>query len=206
MWEERISVVQAFADAITERDVEAGLALCHPEVEFFSLLAQLEASPYRGFAGIRRYFKDLDATWAEWRVEVEQLVAAPDGRVAIVMSTHMRGTGSGLPFAERVANVWEFKDEKLWRATLDERERGTLAALMRDVVRTGTGVALADVAGEPAGKSGTAEFGGGDPPPTHAWFIAYRDDVAIAVLVEGGTSGASVAAPIASAFFAALDR
>jgi ketosteroid isomerase-like protein len=118
MWEERISVVQAFADAITERDVEAGLALCHPEVEFFSLLAQLEASPYRGFAGIRRYFKDLDATWAEWRVEVEQLVAAPDGRVAIVMSTHMRGTGSGLPFAERVANVWEFKDEKLWRARL----------------------------------------------------------------------------------------
>ena len=40
-----------------------------------------------------------------------------DGRVAIVMSTHMRGRGSG-PIAERVANVWEFKDEKLWRATL----------------------------------------------------------------------------------------
>lgn len=52
MWEERISVVRAFADAITERDVEAALELCHPEIEFFSLLAQLEASPYRGFAGI----------------------------------------------------------------------------------------------------------------------------------------------------------
>ena len=32
--------------------------------------------------------------------------------------------------------------------------------------------------GEVRGKSGTAEFGGGDPPPTHAWFIAFRDDVA----------------------------
>lgn len=30
----------------------------------------------------------------------------------------MRGKGSGLPIAERVANHWEFKDEKLWRATL----------------------------------------------------------------------------------------
>jgi ketosteroid isomerase-like protein len=118
MWEERISVVKSFADAITERDVEAALELCHPEIEFFSLLAQLEANPFRGFAGIRRYFKDIDATWEEWRVDVEQLSAAPDGRVVIVMSTHMRGRGSGLPFAERVANVWEFKDEKLWRATL----------------------------------------------------------------------------------------
>ena len=36
----------------------------------------------------------------------------------IVMSTHMRGKGSGLPFVQRVANLWEFKDEKLWRATL----------------------------------------------------------------------------------------
>ena len=115
---ERINVVRAFADAITGRDVEAAVALCHPEIEFFSLMAQLEARPYRGFAGIRRYFSEIDATWEEWRVDVEQLLSTPDGRVAIVMSTHMRGTGSGLPLAERVANVWEFKDEKLWRATL----------------------------------------------------------------------------------------
>ena len=54
------------------------------------------------------------------------------------------------------------------------------------------------------GKSGTAEYGGGDPPPTHAWFIAYRDDVAIAVLVENGRSGGAVAAPIAARFFDAL--
>jgi ketosteroid isomerase-like protein len=118
MWEERISLVRGFADAITERDLEGALELCHPEIEFFSLLAQLEARPFRGFAGIRRYFQDIDATWDEWRVEVEQLRSAPDGRVAIVMSTHMRGKGSGLPFAQRVANVWEFKDEKLWRATM----------------------------------------------------------------------------------------
>jgi ketosteroid isomerase-like protein len=118
MWDEHVSVVQGFADAITERDVDAALEFCHPEIEFSSLMAQLEARPYRGFAGIRRYFREIDSTWDEWRVEVEQLVPAADGRVAIVMSTHMRGKGSGLPFAQRVANVWEFKDDKLWRATL----------------------------------------------------------------------------------------
>jgi ketosteroid isomerase-like protein len=118
MWDEHPSVVRAFADAITERDVDAALELCHPEIEFFSLMAQLEASPYRGFGGIRRYFSDIDTTWEEWRVEVEQLLSAPDGRVVIVMSTRVRGKGSGLPYAQRVANVWEFKHEKLWRATM----------------------------------------------------------------------------------------
>ena len=60
---------------------------------------------------------------------------------------------------------------------------------MRSVVTSGTGTALAGVPGEPAGKSGTAEYGGGDPPPTHAWFIAFRGDLAVAVLVENGRSG-----------------
>jgi ketosteroid isomerase-like protein len=118
MWDERISVVRAFTDAVTARDIDAALEFCHPEIEFFSLLAQLEARPYRGFAGIRRYFKEIDTTWEEWRVEVEQLFSAPDGRIVIVMSTHMRGKGSGLPFVQRVAAVWEFKDEKLRRARL----------------------------------------------------------------------------------------
>ena len=54
------------------------------------------------------------------------------------------------------------------------------------------------------GKSGTAEYGGGDPPPTHAWFIAARDDLAVAVLVENGRSGGTVAAPIAARFLSAL--
>jgi cell division protein FtsI/penicillin-binding protein 2 len=84
------------------------------------------------------------------------------------------------------------------------REAGTLRGLMRLVVETGTGTALAGVPGEVGGKSGTAEYGGGDPPPTHAWFIAYRGDVAAAVLVEGGRAGGEVAAPIAARFLARL--
>jgi cell division protein FtsI/penicillin-binding protein 2 len=89
---------------------------------------------------------------------------------------------------------------------LGSDEAITLRSLMRLVVTSGTGDALASVPGEPAGKSGTAEYGSGDPPPTHAWFIAFRGDVAMAILVEGGRAGGSVAAPIAARFFAALDR
>jgi cell division protein FtsI/penicillin-binding protein 2 len=88
---------------------------------------------------------------------------------------------------------------------LPANEQSTLKTLMRSVVTSGTGTALASVPGEVMGKSGTAEFGPGDPPKTHAWFIAIRDDLAVAVLVERGQSGGEVAAPIAQRFFTALD-
>lgn len=79
-----------------------------------------------------------------------------------------------------------------------------LRSMMREVVTSGTGTALATVPGEPIGKSGTAEYGSGDPPPTHAWFIAAREDVAVAVVVEDKPSGGEFAAPIAAGFLEAL--
>ncbi|HEV2874579.1 MAG TPA: penicillin-binding transpeptidase domain-containing protein [Thermoleophilaceae bacterium] len=88
---------------------------------------------------------------------------------------------------------------------LPRGERDTLAGLMRTVVTSGTGTALSGIPGGPAGKSGTAEYGSGDPPPTHAWFIAYRRGIAVAVLVENGRAGGTVAAPLAAAFFRALN-
>ncbi len=95
-------------------------------------------------------------------------------------------------------------DRRSQSAPLPASQAATLRSLMRSVVTSGTGTALATVPGGPAGKSGTAEYGGGDPPPTHAWFIAFRGDLAVAVMVENGRSGGSVAAPIAARFFGAL--
>lgn len=79
-----------------------------------------------------------------------------------------------------------------------------LRGLDRAVVTDGTATALADLPGEVAGKTGTAEFGSGDPPPAHAWFAGYRGDLAFAVLVEGGQSSTTTAVPMAEAFLAAL--
>jgi membrane carboxypeptidase/penicillin-binding protein len=88
--------------------------------------------------------------------------------------------------------------------TLPAGTADTLFGLMRRVVTEGSGQAAAISGVEIAGKTGTAEFGQGDPLPTHAWFIGIRGDNAVAVLIEGGGVGGRVAAPIAGAILAGL--
>ena len=86
---------------------------------------------------------------------------------------------------------------------LDPKVATTLRTLMHQVVAEGT-AADAGLAANVAGKTGTAEFGTGDPLPTHAWFIGFRGDLAFAVVVEDGGVGGRVAAPAAARFLRGL--
>jgi hypothetical protein len=80
---------------------------------------------------------------------------------------------------------------------------GTLRPMMRAVVTSGTAAGVGFPAGV-YGKTGTAQYGTGTDPPSHGWFIGYRGDLAFAVLVEGGGTGADSAGPIANAFLRKL--
>jgi ketosteroid isomerase-like protein len=106
--------VRAFAEAVTAGDVDAAVAVCHPEIEFLSVLA-VSGRRYIGHPGIREYFDDIASAWAEWRVEVHRIAPGPDGRVAIVMSMHVRGKESGAILSERTDHVWTLKDGRLLR-------------------------------------------------------------------------------------------
>jgi ketosteroid isomerase-like protein len=106
--------VRGFADAINHRDPDGAVAFCDPEVEFLSVLA-VSGRAYIGHAGIRQYFDDVSSAWDEWRVEVHHVAEAPDGRVAIVMTMHVRGRGSGAAFSERTGHVWTLRSGRLLR-------------------------------------------------------------------------------------------
>ena len=91
---------------------------------------------------------------------------------------------------------------------LDAKATSELRTLMRLVVTNGTGTGvITTVPGGPVyGKTGTAEYGTSNPPATHAWFVGWQGNVAFAVLVENGKSGAGVAAPIAAKFLVNLQH
>jgi ketosteroid isomerase-like protein len=119
---------RTFAETITSGDRSAALAICHPEIEFESMLG-LTGRRYIGHAGIEQYFDDVASAWEDWNVDVEQTVEGPDGRVAIVMTMRARGKGSGVPLAIRTAHIWSLRDGKLVRNELYREPEEALEAL-----------------------------------------------------------------------------
>jgi cell division protein FtsI/penicillin-binding protein 2 len=80
-----------------------------------------------------------------------------------------------------------------------------LKKLMRAVITSGTGTVLKSVPGGPVyGKTGTAEFGSDVPPKTHAWLTGFQNDVAFAVIVEDGDTGAGTAGPLVKSFLTSI--
>jgi len=122
------AVARRFAQAITSGDREAGVAACDPEIEFRSVLG-ISGRAYVGHAGIREYFDDIESAWAEWSVDVERIAEASDGRVAIVMTMHARGKGSGAPLAQRTAHVWTVTNGRLLRNELHREPDQALQSL-----------------------------------------------------------------------------
>ena len=78
---------------------------------------------------------------------------------------------------------------------------------MRDVVegQAGTGKAIGGLAVSCAGKTGTAQIGGGE---RNVWVIAFapyeEPKVAVAMVVERGVSGGKTAAPLVHAILASI--
>ncbi|MFV0425411.1 MAG: penicillin-binding transpeptidase domain-containing protein [Beutenbergiaceae bacterium] len=84
---------------------------------------------------------------------------------------------------------------------LTQAEAEQLQELMFAVVTDGTAAFLQDLlAGDIGAKTGTAQFGLEQPPQTHSWMIAFSGDLAVAVFVAEGESGAETAGPIMADF------
>jgi cell division protein FtsI/penicillin-binding protein 2 len=83
---------------------------------------------------------------------------------------------------------------------LTAAEDTQLRTMMRAVVERGSGARLSGLSGQVIAKTGTAEFGQKLPLPTHAWMVAGRGDLAVAVFVDRGASGSGTAGPILQSF------
>ena len=90
-------------------------------------------------------------------------------------------------------------DDRSATHTLGAPVVADLHEMMADVVARGT----AAHQGLPHGtyaKTGTAEYGTGNPPPTDAWLIGFNGDIAFAVIVVDGGYGGPTCGPIAAKF------
>lgn len=131
--------------------------------------------------------------------------AASIGQAQVLASPlHVASLGAAVASGAWRAPRLLASDPEQGAIPLDRSAVTALARAMRLVVTDGTGQA-ADVGTVTVrGKTGTAEFGTDDELGRHAWFVGYWDDLAIAVVVEGGGSGGAIAAPIAARVIGSL--
>ena len=87
--------MQRFLDAFNRRDVDAVLALMHPDAEVVPITGRLEGNVYRGHAAIRGFFQDFDEDWEVFKtVPVE---FRDFGDCVMSLGTwEARGRGNGL--------------------------------------------------------------------------------------------------------------
>ncbi len=89
-------------------------------------------------------------------------------------------------------------------ALLNASDAAIMQEYMEGVVADGTATALGGQSYQAAGKTGSAEYNSaGD---SHGWFVGYGskegyNDIAIAVIVEGGGSGSQSAVPVTKRVF-----
>lgn len=91
-------------------------------------------------------------------------------------------------------------EPQMFRQIMSEAEAAELTDLMTGVVEYGTGKRLQSEFYQAAGKTGSAEYGGGEAD-SHAWFTGFApaDDpkISVTIIVESIGSGGEYAVPIA---------
>jgi cell division protein FtsI/penicillin-binding protein 2 len=157
--------------------------------------------------GFPAYFGSVPATAAEAGSETGRaasligqgtVLASPMAMAAVAASV-----ARGATVVPRLLPAQPADDQRPG-TPLTGPEAAQLRSLMRGVVTRGSGSFLASVPGPPVlAKTGTAEFGTRAPLQTHAWMIAARGDLAVAVFVDVGDSGSGTAGPLLERFLRA---
>lgn len=123
--------------------------------------------------------------------------------MALITATIANGGGLPAPILVKAikdskGNLVYFQRPRLVGHPVSRQVAAFVRDAMIEVVNRGTGQRAAIPGIAVAGKTGTAENPHGRP---HGWFVgfapAYQPKVAVAVVVENGGSGGTVAAPIA---------
>lgn len=109
-------------DAFNRRDFDAGLALHRPDVEITPLVAAV-GSPYRGSAGVRRYWNDLLSLFPDFTseaLEVHELGELTLSKVRF----RGHGAGSEAPIDQTIWQLARWTGEQIawWRSYASEAE------------------------------------------------------------------------------------
>ena len=102
--------IDAAYDAWTRRDVEALLAVTHPESEARPILgANIGTGVYYGHDGLREWMQDLHGEWEAFETSVTEVVERGE-RVLCTIRIHARGRVSGVVIDGELFHLIQMRD------------------------------------------------------------------------------------------------
>jgi uncharacterized protein (TIGR02246 family) len=124
-------LIRAAYDALNRADLDGFLALVHPEVEFTSLVAEAEATTFRGREGIREWWDTVATAFEGVHWELHDIRILADDRA--VVDLQMSGAIGGVDLSQRMWQAVQSRDDKpiWWQICRTEHE--ALEALSRRV-------------------------------------------------------------------------
>jgi ketosteroid isomerase-like protein len=98
--------------------------LLHEDIEWDCPMVDVPHDSYRGHAGVAEFFRNWLGAWDDYQFGLEQLIEAPDGRVAALFWERGRGKGSGATVDLKPAGLWTVENGKAVRycTRLDREE------------------------------------------------------------------------------------
>jgi ketosteroid isomerase-like protein len=92
-----VAIAMRCIEAINDRDADTLIALSAPDIEIIPLRAALEDTVYRGAEGIVQWMRDVEETWHDLRIELDEPTEIAPGVVLGVGMIHARGHASDAP-------------------------------------------------------------------------------------------------------------
>jgi uncharacterized protein len=116
MSHENVEVVREGWDAWTRGDLSALLRYFDPNVVWdTSHFHDWPESTYHAIEGVERFLSEWSDVWDDYEIHVEDIRAAPDGRVVSLIVQRARGRSSGLAMEMKSAQVATLRDGKVTR-------------------------------------------------------------------------------------------
>jgi ketosteroid isomerase-like protein len=117
-----IDVVRESHEAFRRRDLDAFMTYMDPEVEFRSLVLEIEGM-YRGHEGVRSWWENVLAVFPDWSPRIEDAREVGD-RVVARVRAEGSGTGSGISLERDIWQVAQVQGGRLrsWAFFRTEQE------------------------------------------------------------------------------------
>jgi ketosteroid isomerase-like protein len=134
MSRENVEVVRKAWDAWLRGDMAGLFGQFDPDIVWdTSHFRDWPESAYYGIDGVERFLREWLDVWDDYEVEVEAVLAAPDGRVVSLICHHGKGRSSGLPMELEMAQIATVHGGKITQLdNYDDRPEALEAAELRE--------------------------------------------------------------------------